>query len=204
MSKSNRKETFESMNVADIKKYLLAREVTVNGYLKTALIEIASAVEKMMLPLDPKFERDNADSNLKGRLIIHDIQIEDPFSMKTKNDFIESPPFGLYDIFNHLIYHASDNDKQGLAAYKSYEDRLFENGYVRPLEAGTLKDAGVHFYVGKVQPSMRSKTDEGKDFYDLWFILEGKRPSKGSVIEAFCKCKGRRTLPLRCTLSKNY
>jgi hypothetical protein len=181
------------MNVAAIKKYLLERGVTVNGYLKPALVEIASAVEKMMLPLDPNFERDNADNNIKGRLIIHDIQIEDPFSMKTKNDFIESPPFGLYDIFNHLICHASEHDKQGLAAYKSYEDyRLFENGYVRSLETIKLKDAGVHVYVGKVQPSMRSKTDDGKDYYELWFILEGKGPNKGSVIEAFCKCKGGR------------
>ena len=149
MSESNRKTMFKSMNVGAIKKYLQERGVTVNGHLKPALVEIASAVEKMVLPLDPNFERDNAD-NIKGRLIIHDIQIEDPFSMKTKNDLIESPPFGLYDIFNHLICHATDYDKQGLAAYKSYEDyRLFENGYVRSLETVTLKDAGVHVYVGK-------------------------------------------------------
>ena len=193
MSESSNKEKFQSMNVTAIKKYLQERGVSVNGYLKPALVEIASAVEKMMLPVDPNFERDNADSNRKGRLIIHDIQIEDPFSMKTKNDFIESPPFGLYDIFNHLIYHTSDYDKQGLAAYKSYEDyRLFENGYVRSLETLTLKDAGIHVYVGKVQPSMQSKNDEGKDYYDLWFILEGKGPNKGGVIEAFCKCKGGR------------
>ncbi len=78
---------------------MLELGVTVNGYLKPALVEIASAVEKMMLSLDPNFERDNADNNIKGRLIIDDIQIEDPFSMKTQNDFIKSPPFGLYDIF---------------------------------------------------------------------------------------------------------
>ena len=165
MSKSNRKETF-------------------NGYLKLALIEIASAIEKMMLPLHRNFERNNADSNIKGRLIIHDIQVEEPFSMKTKNDFIESPPFGLYDTFNHLIYHASDYDKQGLAAYKSYEedDRLFENGYVRYLETVTLKDVGVQVYVGKVQPTMRSKTDEGKDYYDLWFIIYHRFTFKVTVI----------------------
>ena len=32
----------------------------------------------------------------------------------------------------------------------------------------------------------------GKDFYDIWFILEGNGPNRGSVIEAFCKCKGGR------------
>ena len=49
--------------------------------------------------------------------------------------------------FNHLIYHATEYDKQGLAAYKSYEDyRLFEDGYVESLEKATLLDSGLHVY----------------------------------------------------------
>ena len=53
---------------------------------------------------------------------------------KFVNNFIDSPPFGLYDIFNYLIYHSTAYDKQGLAAYKSFEDyRLFEDGYVESL-----------------------------------------------------------------------
>ncbi|CAB3994530.1 Hypothetical predicted protein [Paramuricea clavata] len=39
---------------------------------------------------------------------------------------------------------------------------------------------------------MRVKTDDGKDVYDLWFILEERGPNKGSAIEAYCKCKGGR------------
>ena len=38
------------MTVAELKKYLQIRCVTVNGYLKLALLEIAQAVGKMMLP----------------------------------------------------------------------------------------------------------------------------------------------------------
>ena len=34
-----------------------------------------------------------------------------------------------------------------------------------------LKQEGVHVYVAKVKPFMKLKTDEGKDYYDLWFIL---------------------------------
>ena len=102
-----------------------------NGYLKPALVTIAAAVERMMLPLDPNYEKENIEKNARRHLFIHDMQIPDPFVIKTRNDFIDSPPFGLYDIFNHLIYHATKYDKQGLAAYKSYEDyRLFEDGYV--------------------------------------------------------------------------
>jgi hypothetical protein len=36
------------------------------------------------------------------------------------------------------------------------------------------------------------KTDEGKEYYNLWLILEGQGPNRGSVLEAFCKCKGGR------------
>ena len=78
-----------------IKKYLQERGVTVNGYLNPAFVEIASAVEKMMLPVDPNFETDDNENNIQRRLIIHDIQIGDSFAMKTKNNFIDSPPFGL-------------------------------------------------------------------------------------------------------------
>ena len=95
---------FKAISVAAMKKYLQERGVSVNGYLKPGLVEIAVAVEKMMLPVDPNFERVNDAHTTKQRLNIHDIQIEDPFTMKTKNDFIDSPPFGLCAIFNHLIY----------------------------------------------------------------------------------------------------
>ena len=34
------------------------------------------------------------------------------------------------------------------------------------------------------------KMDEGKNCYDMWFILEGKGPNRGNILTAFCKCKG--------------
>ena len=39
---------------------------------------------------------------------------------------------------------------------------------------------------------MKLKTDEGKDRYDLSFILEGKCASRGSVLQARCERKGSR------------
>ena len=39
---------------------------------------------------------------------------------------------------------------------------------------------------------MRAKTDDGKDSYSLWFIPEGRGVNRGSVLDAFCKCKGGR------------
>ena len=81
-----------------------------------------------------------------------------------------------------MIYHSTDYDKQGLASYKSYDDyRLFYDGYVESLSTTYLKECGLHVYVGKVNPTMRMKTDEGKEQYDLRFILEEKGPNRGSV-----------------------
>ena len=98
-----------------------------------------------------------------------------------------------FTIFNYLIFHSTDYDKQGLASYKSYDDyRLFDDGYVEFLSTVNFKECGVHIYVGKVHPTVRTKTEDGKDFYSLWFIVEGKGPNRGSVLAAFCKCKGGR------------
>ena len=44
----------------------------------------------------------------------------------------------------------------------------------------------------KVKPFMKLKTNEGKDHYDLWSVLEGKGASRGSVLQARCKCEGGR------------
>ena len=108
-------------------------------------------------------------------------------------NFNSSPPFGLYDIFNHLVYHSTDYDKQGLAAYKSFDDyRLFNDGYVESLLTAQLNQEGVYVYVAEVRPFMKIKTDEGKEYYYLWFILEGRGANRGRVLQERCKCKGGR------------
>lgn len=155
-------KNFKGMSVLQLKEYLQDRGVSVSGYLKSSLIEIASAVERMNLPLDPDFEKDQPlnENNANCDLLIHDMHIPNPFSIKVENNFINSPPFGLYDIFNHFIYHSTEYDKQGLASYKSFDDyRLFVDGYVESLLTTKLNNEGLHVYVAKVRPSMKSKTD---------------------------------------------
>ena len=109
------------MTVTELKEYLGMHGITVNGYLKPALLKIAQAVEKIMLPIDPNHEYGNAD-NSKKKYVIHDIVIEHSLSYAVVNDFTDSPPFGLYNIFNYLIYNIADHDKQGLAVYKSFKE----------------------------------------------------------------------------------
>ena len=143
-----------------------------SAYLKPSLVEIASAVARMVLPLDPNFEKDQTNDG--GTLIIYDMVSHNPFSLKTVN-FNSLPPFG-FNIFNHLIYYSTDYDKQGLTAYKSFDDyRLFNDGCLESLLTTQLKQEGVHVYVAKKKPFMKLKTDEGKDYYDLWFILYSVR-----------------------------
>ena len=75
------------------------RRVSESGCLKTSLVEIASAAERMVLPVDPNFEKDQ--TNDADNLIIHDRLIPNPFSLKTVNNFTSSPPFGLFDLPLH-------------------------------------------------------------------------------------------------------
>ena len=119
-----------------MKQYLKARGVSLTGYLKPALVEIAKSVEKMLIPV-----LGYAKSKEENKLIIYGVEIEDPLSSVHEyvNDFNASPPFGLFDIFNHLIYSSTEHDKQGLAAYKEFDDyRIFEEGYVESLLTKSL------------------------------------------------------------------
>ena len=45
---------------------------------------------------------------------------------------------------------------------------------MEPLQTCFNEEAGVYVYVGNVKPAMKEKSREGKAFYDLWLVLEGK------------------------------
>ena len=47
-------------------------------------------------------------------------------------------------------------------------------------------------YMYTICTAMKDKTDDGKKFYDVWFILEGQDVNKCSVLKARCICKGGR------------
>ena len=83
---------------------MTVRGVTTSGHLKPALLEIALAVEKMMMPIDPNHEYGNEVGKNNKKYIIHDMVIEQPLSYPVVKDFTDAPAFGLYDIFNYLIY----------------------------------------------------------------------------------------------------
>ena len=55
-SKDSGPKKFKDMSVIQLKEYLQDRGVSVSGYLKPAFVEIATAVNKMMLPFRYNFE----------------------------------------------------------------------------------------------------------------------------------------------------
>ena len=104
----NEIKSVSNMTVAELKDYLKMRGVTTSGHLKPALLEIALAVEKMMMPIDPNHEYGNQVGKNNQKYIIHDMVIEQPLSYPVVKDFTDAPAFGLYDTFNYLIYSIAE------------------------------------------------------------------------------------------------
>ena len=148
--KDSAPKDFKNMSIMQLKEYLQNHGICVSGYLKPALVEIVTAVNKMMLPLNPNFEEKNTLENEK--FYIDGMEIKNPFTSSNNlvNNFAGSPPFGLYDIFNYLICSSTEYDKQGLAAYKSLDEyHLFQDGYVESLLTESLSIKRLHLYIVK-------------------------------------------------------
>ena len=183
---------FENMDIKAIKEFISARGVQVSNYRKPQLIELAKAIASMELPTDPDFENCSIDECLLRRLTLPaGLKIPDPFQMTSfSNDFSQLPPFGLMDIFNHLIMSKTDYDKAMLSSWRSFEEyNLCLNGHVQSLGVKTVQDLdGSNFFVfvAGVIPTQKEKTQEGEKYYRLWFVLD----RNGSVYSAFCRCKG--------------
>ena len=146
----------------------------------------------MDIPTDPDFENESIDECLSRRLTLPAGQkILGPFQMASlSNDFSQLPPFGLMDMFNHLIMSKTDYDKSKLSSWCSFEEyNLCTNGHVLSLGVNSTEglDGSTFFvFVAGVIPTQKEKTREGNKLYRLWFLLD----STGSVYSAFCRCKG--------------
>ena len=117
MDKKSQEDKFKAVKLPELKFYLQNRGITANSYLKLGHVAIVCAVEEMNLPVLCQTSEADEKLGISRRLNFHDVQLPDALKMDVLNDFKHSPPFGLFDIFNHLIYHSSEHDKQGLAAY---------------------------------------------------------------------------------------
>ena len=93
--KDSRPKDFKNMSVIQLKEYLQNRGASMSGYLKPAQVEIATAVNKMMLPFNPNFEEKKTLENEK--FYIDGMEIKNPFTSSNSlvNNFADPPPFGF-------------------------------------------------------------------------------------------------------------
>ena len=173
---NNNNLNFEKMDVKEIKGFISARGVQVSTYRKPELIRLAKAVASMNLPTDPDFENDCIEECLIRRLTLPaGRKLTDPFQMiSLSNDLSELPPFGLMDIFNHLIMSKADYDKSMLSSRRSFEEyNLCLNGHIQSLGVKTVRDLdGSDFFVfvAGVIPTQKEKTQEGEKLYRLVYF----------------------------------
>ncbi|PFX14312.1 hypothetical protein AWC38_SpisGene21535 [Stylophora pistillata] len=100
--------------------------------------------------------------------------------------------FRFPDIYHYLV-GKDGYDEDCLRSYKSLEGfRLFVDGHVEDLNYHDLSDDetgkkdGYCYFQFKVKPTERSKTEDGKDFYWGFIVLQ----YTGSIYSAYCACKG--------------
>ena len=143
---------FDNMNVKQLKMCVQQRGVPASSYNKAQLIILAKAVFEMDLQVDPNFDNDNLTPHLQRRTtLLNGTKVPDPFQMnELTNDLSSLPPFGLLDIFNHLIVGRTDYDKEALSSWRSFEEYSLFDGYVRSLKQKSIKsidDVGETFHV---------------------------------------------------------
>ena len=176
-------DNISGLRLPELQKYLKARGVTITGYNKAALKEIALAVERLNLPVDPDYQQDSVLSDIKGKLRKAGLPDKNPLEIEGyTTDFMYIPEFGLIDVFNYLIFK-SDYDGKKLKGYKSFEDyRLFYDGHVETLQYNGISDTSeVCLFKAEVKPTQRDKSYLNKNFYDLWFVLD-KREGSVTVV----------------------
>jgi len=101
---------FNKSTVSELKQYLQKRGVTVSGYRRQLLVELASAVFKCKLPVDPDFQQIDSKTSTTCKLKKLGIHC-DPWTLAGfSNDFANIPDLGLYDIFNYLLCSRADYD----------------------------------------------------------------------------------------------
>ena len=175
----------QSWTVVQLREFLNLKGITVaRGVSKVQLVNLCIAAQP--LQDDPDMQQCDTDKIIKRKLISIGIFC-DPLSLKFSSKFSpdDSPPFGLIDIFNYLIFSRADYDRKKLKAYKSFNDyKLFEDGHVQSL---SLHKAKHHFvYRADVLPTCKKSTFLQTSTYSCWFVLN----EEGDVYTAFCECMG--------------
>lgn len=184
---------FASMKVPELQKFLKERDIQISvdgkNRKRAELLELCKNAAEMKVPkLDNETAQREELINSKitlpgGKLLPH------PLSLKFwTHDFTNIPDFRFPDIYHYLV-GKDGYDEDCLRSYKSLQGfRLYIDGHVEDLKYHNISDnqTGYCYFQFKVKPTERSKTEDGKDFYWGFIVLE----NSGSIYSAYCACKG--------------
>ena len=101
---SSSSKPFQQWTVKELTDFLRQRGVTITGYNKPKLVQLATAVADIALPRDPDLASFDSARSRREKLQRAGCLFDDPIKLTgyTEN-FEHIPDFGLYDIFNYLI-----------------------------------------------------------------------------------------------------
>ena len=103
MESENKNTDFSKMSVIEIKKYLIERGVTVNGYHEASLIEIANSVQKMKLPsFESLLCKNTNEQQRDGKLLINDMEVEN-WSLRKESCLLIKTEKDVTHFYNVLI-----------------------------------------------------------------------------------------------------
>ncbi|XP_074628579.1 uncharacterized protein LOC141886303 [Acropora palmata] len=184
--------SFESMKVPELQNFLKARGIQVASdgrKMKRAELQelCKNAAEMKVSKVDEEIELKDDFIKSKitlpgGKLLPH------PHSLQFwTHNFTNIPDFRFPDIYHYLV-GKDGYDEACLRSYKSLQGfRLYMDGHVENLKYHSILDAaGYCCFQFKVKPTKRFKTEEGRDHYWGFLVLE----ISGSIYSAFCACKG--------------
>ena len=115
--------------------------------------------------------------------------LPNPETVKGSQDLRILPPFAIFDIYNYLLTF----DQYSHSLLRNYQKMeafgLFEDGYVLNIECYSL---GGHY--SAVKSNVRPRTNDidpvsKLKYYKAWIVFS--KSDKGTVISAYCSCKGR-------------
>ena len=143
------------------------------------LMEIASGVERMVLPVDSNFEKDQTTD--ADKLIKQDMSIPNPFSPKTINNFNLLPPFGLYNILSLRLQQARTRHLQVIGRLSLIRRRLrgiFTNCPVKSRESSCVCSQSMAFHenqTGWKKGALRSLV------HSQWWRYKPRQHSSGMI-----------------------
>ncbi|KAK2557048.1 hypothetical protein P5673_020906, partial [Acropora cervicornis] len=125
-------------------------------------------------------------------------KLTDPFQITSlSNDFSQLPPFGLMDIFDHLIMSKADYDKSMLSSWRSFEEyNLCLNGHIQSIGVKTVQDLdgslGSFRHRRKKHKKVRSFTGSGLFSIQMFLCtlhsagVRAEQIKAADILEQYC------------------